>query len=232
MHRSGGEALCVESSASPLPADNARHVVFCLADEGLTKRLVKAVEGEGFIAFVGEHIERSLEPLDSLESTRQAVLVVDTTSPDWLRHVSALVRERPTLSPVVLAQLEADGEFIAAIAAGVAGFCAPDASDAAIVRTIRAALEWGVAIPRAMVAPLVEHLRHTGGRQVQSATGPIDVTEREWQILQLLVQRRSTKEMANELFVSVGTVRSHVSALLRKLDVVDRDAAVATVEQL
>ena len=207
-------------------------VVICLADTALAQRLALAVGREGFVVGVVTQLDQALDPLASDDVSLRAILVLDTENLNWLRHVSALVRKRPTLRPVVLAQLEAEGEVISAIAAGVAGFCVPDASSDAIVRTIQAALEWGVARPRAMVAPLVEHLRHTGGRRVQSAIGPIDVTEREWQILQLLVQRRSTKEMAKELYVSVGTVRSHVSALLRKLGVVDRDAAVASIEQV
>ena len=60
---------------------------------------------------------------------------------------------------------------------------------------------------------------------------PVDVTDREWEIMQLMLQRRSTREIATALYVSVGTVRSHVSALMHKVGAVDRDDLIAMVER-
>lgn len=162
---------------------------------------------------------------------RHVVVVLDDTSPDWLRRVSDLLQIRPTVRPVLVADIAGADEFLAAVSAGVAGFCRRGSSVAAIVRTVHAVSETGVAIPRDLVVPLVAHVRHVGGRRVDTAAGPIDVTDREWEILNLMLQRRSTKEMSELLFVSVGTVRSHVSALLRKLGAVDREDAIAMVER-
>jgi DNA-binding CsgD family transcriptional regulator len=66
---------------------------------------------------------------------------------------------------------------------------------------------------------------------MNTVAGPIDVTDREWEIMQLMLQRRSTREIATALYVSVGTVRSHVSALMHKVGAVDRDDLIAMVER-
>jgi DNA-binding CsgD family transcriptional regulator len=66
---------------------------------------------------------------------------------------------------------------------------------------------------------------------MMTAAGPIDVTDREWEIMQLMLQRRTTREIADALFVSVGTVRSHVAALVHKVGAVDRDDLIAIVER-
>ena len=66
---------------------------------------------------------------------------------------------------------------------------------------------------------------------MNTAAGPIDVTHREWEIMQLMLQRRSTREIADALYVSVGTVRSHVSALMHKVGAVDRDDLITMVER-
>jgi two-component system, NarL family, response regulator DesR len=66
---------------------------------------------------------------------------------------------------------------------------------------------------------------------MMTAAGPIDVTDRELEIMQLMLQRRTTREIADALFVSVGTVRSHVSALVHKVGAVDRDDLIAIVER-
>ena len=57
------------------------------------------------------------------------------------------------------------------------------------------------------------------------------MTDREWEIMQLMLQRRSTREIADALYVSVGTVRSHVSALMHKVGAVDRDDLITIVER-
>ena len=55
---------------------------------------------------------------------------------------------------------------------------------------------------------------------------PVELTEREAEILELMGQGLSTEQMADRLFVAPVTVRSHVAAILRKLRVTDREAAV------
>lgn len=159
------------------------------------------------------------------------LLDVDVVGSSLLRFVTDLVGRHAGVRVVLLGSIGGPEEFLSALAAGVAGFCPPDASVGAIVRTLDDVGATGVAVPRSLVAPLVDHLLHGRGHRVRSAAGPIDVTEREWQILMLLLQRRSTREMSDALFVSVGTVRSHVSALLRKLGAVDREDAIRMIER-
>jgi DNA-binding NarL/FixJ family response regulator len=52
------------------------------------------------------------------------------------------------------------------------------------------------------------------------------MTSREWEVLELLVQRRSTAEIAEELVLSASAVRVHIAAIVRKLEVADRAAVV------
>jgi DNA-binding NarL/FixJ family response regulator len=158
------------------------------------------------------------------------VAIVDDREPNWVRQVSDLVRHRPGARPLVLAEVEGPAEILAALSVGVAGFVPPNASAGAIVRSVRSIFLSGVSIPRGMVPVLVDSVRNGHGHSVDTPTGPIDLTGREWEILQLLLQRRTTREMAATLFVSVGTVRSHVSTLLRKVGAEDRDELVSLVE--
>ena len=201
--------------------------IVCTQDVDLDQRLRVGLAEAGFDTHSTSSLRGSLGDDDGAWT----VVLVDDGSPDWLRDVSDLMRRQPELRPIVLTTDEHVDECLAAITAGVAGFCRRDASTEAILRTVSSVIESGVAIPRSMMGPLVDHVRHGRGRRVQSAAGPIEVTDREWEILQLMMQRRSTKDMAEALFVSVGTVRSHVSALLHKLGAVDRDDAVAMIER-
>jgi DNA-binding CsgD family transcriptional regulator len=55
---------------------------------------------------------------------------------------------------------------------------------------------------------------------------PVDLTRREWEVLSLMREGLSTREIADRLFVEPVTVRTHVSSILRKLRVPSRDAAL------
>ena len=169
--------------------------------------------------------------IDRVQPDEPVLVVIDETVDEWLPTVATLVQVRPTARPVLLAQIDNPDVFLCAVMAGVVGFCRPDSSVDAIIRTIKSVCESGMAIPRDMVEPLVAHMRQGRGHQVQLATGKIDVTDREWEILLLLMQRRSTKEMAETMFVSQATVRGHVSAVLKKLGAVDREDAIALIRR-
>jgi DNA-binding NarL/FixJ family response regulator len=170
------------------------------------------------------------EIADAFDGESPFVAVVDDSERGWLREVADLVRIRPDASLLALIEVETPEALLIALNAGVNGFVPPTAGLDAIVRSVQALVEGGVSIPRRMVSALVAEVRHGRGHIVQSAAGPVDVTDREWQILQLLVQRRSTREIAEGLYVSVGTVRSHISVLLGKLGAVDREDAIRLLE--
>lgn len=208
--------------------DTARRAAICLVDGELDSSLSTALADAGFETQSHSDLREftSAAPDESL-----LVLVLDDSQRGWLRVVTDLVQLRPAVRPVVLSDIDNPDEFLAAVMAGVGGFCRTDASVAAIVRTVQSVYESGVAIPRDMVGPLVDHVRHGRGHRMMTAAGPIDVTDREWEIMQLMLQRRTTREIADALFVSVGTVRSHVSALVHKVGAIDRDDLVAMVER-
>lgn len=202
-------------------------MLICLTDETLNAPLTAALEAAGFTTETGHDPHAVLAVADD----ESPVLLIDDRSPDWLRVTVDLVRRRPDVRPVVLAEIESPDEFLVALTGGVCGFCRSDAGVDAIVRTVRSVCESGVAIPRDMVGPLVALARHGRGHRMNTIAGPIDVTDREWEIMQLVLQRRTTREIADALFVSTGTVRSHLSALMHKVGAVDRDDLIAMVER-
>ena len=159
------------------------------------------------------------------------VVIVDDAEGSWLRDVADLLRARPDARVLALVDIASSAEMMAAIGAGIGGFLSPSADADALVRTVRAMIESGVAIPRDLVSGLVEEVRGGRGRSVDTEAGSIEVTDREWEIVLLLLQRRSTREIAQLLYVSVGTVRSHISALGRKLGAADRADTIRLLQQ-
>lgn len=203
-------------------------VVVAVSDRVRAWRLMEALSSCGFDAVAVTPIARVAGVVDG---ERPFVVIVDDADLEWLRDVSDLLDLRPTARILALVEIVAPPELLAAVSAGVSGFVSPAAGTDAIARTVRELSDKGVAIPRGLVPALVEEIRRGPGRSVRVASGAIEVTDREWEILLLLLQRRTTREISERLFVSVGTVRSHISALGKKLGAEDREDAIRLLRQ-
>lgn len=202
--------------------------------------------GSGFVSlwYLGARNERSLAILDSFDPGRyrrafaQATHELERTSEsatvvlvaEEQHKVLVTLREISSHTPdalmVVLSRALSEGKLMSALQAGAAGFCDSSASPQAIARTVEDAIDNGVAIPRWLVPHLVSRLREGSRRIVQCPAGSVELTEREWEVLQQLRLGRTTTEIAAALYVSAGTVRSHVWALVHKCGVSDREALV------
>jgi DNA-binding NarL/FixJ family response regulator len=118
-----------------------------------------------------------------------------------------------------------DDDLFNALRAGAMGYLLKDMDPARLPHALSDVLAGRAAIPRTLVSRLVAEFRDHGPRRrpVVTETG-YDLTSREWEVLNLLREGSSTAQIAEKLFVSRATVRSHVAAVLRKLEVPDRDA--------
>jgi DNA-binding NarL/FixJ family response regulator len=121
---------------------------------------------------------------------------------------------------------------LAALRAGASGLVAKEAGIDAIVAMARLVAQGGLAVSSEVTRVLVERMRllpesGVGMRPVRSP-----LTAREWEVLDLLTEERTTPQIAGELYLTQDTVKSHVKSILRKLDVHSRAEAVARGAQL
>jgi DNA-binding NarL/FixJ family response regulator len=119
---------------------------------------------------------------------------------------------------IVLTSFADDGRVVEAMRAGAAGYLLKDAQPAELLAAIRSAHAGGSPLHPDAAAYLVGELR----RPVAPAPA---LTAREHDVLELLAQGMSNKAIARRLSLSEKTVKAHVSAILRKLDVTDRTQA-------
>jgi DNA-binding NarL/FixJ family response regulator len=138
----------------------------------------------------------------------------------------------PDTKVVMLTVSADDLDLFAALRAGAAGYLLKSTDPARLPHALQDVLEGRAAMPRALVARLMDEFRDLGARRrsIITNTGAPQLTSREWQVLDLLRQKLSTAEIARRLVVSQATVRTHVASILRKLDVPDREAAVRLFE--
>jgi DNA-binding NarL/FixJ family response regulator len=131
----------------------------------------------------------------------------------------------PRTKVVMLTISRADVDLFAALQAGALGYLLKDMDPRSLPRALHSVLAGEVAIPRELVSQVVERFRDpTARRREAFAEGSAEqLTSREWQVLELLRQDLSTAQIARRLVLSPVTVRTHVNAILRKLQLSDRE---------
>jgi NarL family two-component system response regulator LiaR len=161
------------------------------------------------------------------------VIVMDEALPPAgaLAAVRAVTSAGTGVRVIVLGGRGDDEAGVAALASGAAGYLSRDTELRSLARAVARVTAGEAAISRAMASRLIEHLQTrpadgAGIRPVKS-----ELTTREWEVLDLLIARASTADIALQLVLSIDTVHSHVRHILRKLGAQSRAEAVEIAEQ-
>jgi DNA-binding NarL/FixJ family response regulator len=186
-------------------------------------------------------LESSIDCYDA-RTPAEAAVVASTAFPsvcfvtvdpaDQMHVVSELASAVPYAQIVVLTRHVRVDELISAVRAGAVGYLSEDVDPVRLPYVVRGVMRGEAAIPRTLVARLVDELRERGKRRVVllESRRSVELTSREWEVLEQLRRRQSTKQIASTLSISEVTVRRHIGAVLNKLGVRDRKAAVALVD--
>lgn len=160
------------------------------------------------------------------------VCLLDVRMPGGgIEAAAQIKRERPGVEVVMLTATAADDELFAALRAGASGYLLKDTNPERLPFALRGVLNGEAAVPRALVTRLIDEFRDRGRPRRLLRNQKIGLTERESEVLDLLRNDLSTREIATRLGVSEVTVRRHVGTMLKKLGVGDRAAAVRLVEE-
>ena len=154
------------------------------------------------------------------------VILMDVRMPnlDGVEATRRLVESGTRAHILVLTTFDLDEYVYAAVQAGASGFLLKDVQPAELVDAIRVVAAGNSLFGPAATRRLIEQFASVRGTP---ATATVEaLTEREREVLRLLAQGRSNAELANQLYLSEATVKTHVSAVLRKLGVRDRVQAV------
>jgi len=165
---------------------------------------------------------------------RPDVCLLDINMPgDGIRAAETISRELPETAVVMLTVSRADEDLFDALRAGASGYLLKDIDPARLPYALQGVLEGEAALPRHLVTLLIEEFRERRRRRRIPLVGrrSVELTDREWEVLDLMRDGLPTEEIAARLFISPVTVRSHVSAILRKLQVQSREDALKLLER-
>jgi DNA-binding NarL/FixJ family response regulator len=144
----------------------------------------------------------------------------------------AILSAVPDSVVVMLTVSDADEDLFGALAAGASGYLLKGMDPDRLTAALSGVLRGEAALPRTLVARVVEQYRDRGRRRVRMASEgrTVQLTNREWAALDMLQRGLSTSDMAQRLSVSPVTVRRHVSRLLDKLEVDSREEAIELLD--
>ncbi len=135
-----------------------------------------------------------------------------------------IVSRVPSAAVILLTRRLDEEEFMAAVRLGASGYLPQSLDLARLPYVVRDALRGEPAVPRRFVSRLLDELRARERRRsvVLPGKGRIALTAREWEVVELLLRRATTSEIARELGVAPVTVRRHLGSVERKVGVTTR----------
>jgi DNA-binding NarL/FixJ family response regulator len=161
-----------------------------------------------------------------------AAMVAASLPGGGIDAVREIANERPGVCLVVVSDDPSGEELVDAVLAGASGYVGRDVSQERLPAVLRAVLAGEVALPRRHTRHLLETLRGRDVRRaIVTAQAKGALSDREWDVLQLLADGAPTAEIARRLRISAVTVRRHVSSICAKLGVPDRAGAVAVMKR-
>lgn len=205
-----------------------------LADDHARTRAVvrEALEQAGDFVVCGEAADAD-SAASVAEREQPDVCLLDINMPgSGIAAAARITSTLPAVSVVMLTVSREDEDLFDALRAGARGYILKGTGDQSMVEALRNVLSGEASLPGSLVARLVEEFRDREQHRIAVRHGQTArLTGREWDVLELMRKGASTTQIAERLFVSKTTVRSHISAILRKLGVPSRDAAIDLLER-
>jgi NarL family two-component system response regulator LiaR len=191
-------------------------------DHHIVRKGLKVLLGtEKDMQVVGE-AGNGVEAVSKAAALKPDVILMDIVMPemDGIEATRRITAENPGARILVLTSFAADDKVFPAVKAGALGYLLKDSTPEQLVEAIRQVHRGEPSLEPSIARKVLQELSGGAGRQT---TDPL--TEREVEVLRLIAQGLSNKEIAAAIFVAEWTVRSHVSNILGKLHLASRTQA-------
>lgn len=202
-------------------------------DDALARRTINDVLRKAGIIVVAEATD-GREAVELVRYHEPDLVVMDIVMPDLdgIAATRSILEEQPDQVVILLTSAGSDDLGVLGLRLGAAGYLRKDVDLGGLPRAIVGALRGEAAISRTMARTLIEHLRRlpAPGEGFRPVHSPL--TTREWEVLDLICEGKTTDEIADAFVVSSETVRSHIKRILRKLGVNSRQEATAVARRM
>lgn len=201
--------------------------VIIVDDQALIRQGIAGLLAVADIRVVAEAADgRAAIPL--IASEKPDVVLLDIRMPrfDGIWTLRQLRQQGIDVPVLVLTTFDDDALVLDALRAGARGYLLKDVTLDQLTRAVDTLAEGGTLIAPAMTDRLLRAIRSDAARTDTDAATPLELTERELDVLRLVASGYSNRQIADALFLAEGTVKNHISAILSKLGARDRTNAV------
>jgi DNA-binding NarL/FixJ family response regulator len=203
-------------------------------DHGPTREDVRlALQDDPSFELVGEAAD-AFGAIDAVVRERPDLCLLDVhMAGGGVRAAWEISARLPQTRIVMLTVSRDDRDLFAALQAGASGYLLKDMDPDRLPYALKDVLAGRAALPRALVARLIDQFRDRGARRraIVADEGEGRLTSREWQVLDLMRQELPTSEIARRLVLSPVTVRTHVNSILGKLRAPDRETLLRRLDE-
>ena len=205
--------------------------VLVVDDHTLFRRGIAAVlANQESLEVVGE----ALDGLEAIEKTKEIapdVVLMDLNMPrcSGLEAIQALQTEMPQVNVLVLTVSDKEADLFAAMKFGARGYILKNTEPDELIHAILHIAQGGVIVSPLMATKLLTEFKDlSAGVERESIPGAeADLSPREGEVLQLVAQGAPNKKIADSLFISENTVKTHLRNIMEKLHLANRSQAAA-----
>jgi len=198
--------------------------VLIVDDDALVRGALRMMlSGSDAIEVVGEAGDGD-EVTAALAEHRPDVVLMDIRMPrlDGISATAALRRRPDPPSVIVLTTFDADENVLRALRAGASGFLLKDTPPARIVEAVQRVAAGEEILSPTVLRRFLARFAADGGSADRARADFAKLTEREADVVLAVARGRTNQEIAEELFLSVATVKTHLSHAMTKLDLANR----------
>ncbi|SED65578.1 two component transcriptional regulator, LuxR family [Rhizobiales bacterium GAS188] len=224
---SGIDASISKSMSTTAP----RPGLFIISDVRLYREgLVRSLSRQPTVTVIGA-ADTSPAAISEMSDHKPDVVILDVGGPGSFEFARSVNVNLPGVKIIAFAVSDVEHELLACAAAGFAGYVARDGSEADLIAAVENALRGELSVSPRMASLLFRQVATLSAQQLAPGE-PSALTQRERQILALVGQGMSNKEIAREVRIGSATVKNHVHSILEKLQVRRRGEAAARFRML
>ena len=204
-------------------------------DHGPTRAAIRRALERGGLAVCGEAADAPGAVAVALQELPDVCLLDIRMPGNGVSAAWEISARLPETKIVMLTVSRSDDDLFAALRSGATGYLLKDVERTRLPEVLREAVAGEATLSRELLRRVIEQFRDSAPKRrtlvLRADTQHEHLTSREWEVLELMRQGHSTAEIAELLYVSATTVRTHVAAVLRKLRVPNREAAVLLMSE-
>lgn len=217
-------------TSSDARASQVNFRILLVDEHRLFRKVVREVlEEQPRFKVIGETASGQ-QAVDLAAELQPELILLDTHIPDLggISLIRQLVAAVPQARLVVLALTYEEEHVFQAVQAGAFGYLTKDIQPEALIRALLGVVEGEMAMPRRMVSRMMSRFRQNRSSDTSQR---VELTTREIEVLRLLAQGATDRQVAQQLVIAESTAKKHVQHILRKLRARNRAEAVAKFRQ-